>query len=391
MTWNFDAPFSRHNTDSVKWDINDQVFGRKDVLSLWVADMDFPAPQEVRDAICARAAHGAFGYTIHNPEFYEVFINWAQHRYGWKIHRDWMVDTHGVVEAINNAVQAFTQPGDTICIQTPVYPPFFKSVQLNERQLVTSPLIETPNGYEMDFNDLEAKFADGAKLFIFCSPHNPVGRVWHEDELKRLIALLNTYNVLLVSDEIHADIIFPGHTHIPVVSRDAELLKRSITLYAPSKTFNIAGLTTAVSIIPNDELRRQFNKNSLKLGDHIGNVLGLAAFTAAYKYGETWLDALNEYLYGNYMFVQSYLAEHIPVIKVTPSEGTFLLWLDCRNLNMKPRDLSHFFIHKAGLGLNEGTMFGKEGAGFMRLNIACRRALLRQALEQLKDAVDQLV
>lgn len=391
MTWNFDAPFCRKDTDSVKWDINEQVFGRKDVLSLWVADMDFPAPQQVSDAICARAAHGAFGYTIHNPEFYDVFIRWAQRRYGWKIPREWMVDTHGVVEAINNAVQAFTQPGDKICIQTPVYPPFFKSVQLNERQLVTSPLMETDAGYMMDFADLEAKFADGVKILIFCSPHNPVGRVWHKDELEQLTILLKKYNVLLISDEIHADIIFPGNTHTPIASLDDALLQRSITLYAPSKTFNIAGLTTAVTIIPNEALRTQFNAHSVKLGDHIGNVLGLVGFTAAYKHGEPWLEALNEYLFGNYEFVRNYLAEHIPAITVTLSEGTFLLWLDCRELNMKPKELTQFFVHKAGLGLNEGTMFGKDGAGFMRLNIACRRALLQQALEQLKDAVRQLI
>lgn len=390
MKWNFDAPFCRKDTDSVKWDINEQVFGRKDVLSLWVADMDFPAPQQVSDAICARAAHGAFGYTIHNPEFYDVFIRWAQRRYGWNIPREWMVDTHGVVEAINNAVQAFTQPGDKICIQTPVYPPFFKSVQLNERQLVTSPLEETDAGYVMDFADLEAKFAEGVKILIFCSPHNPVGRVWHKDELEQLTILLKKYNVLLISDEIHADIIFPGNRHIPIASLDDELLQRSITLYAPSKTFNIAGLTTAVTIISNEALRLQFKEHSVKLGDHIGNVLGMVGFTAAYKHGEPWLDALNEYLYANYQFVQSYLAEHIPTITVTPSEGTFLLWLDCRELNMKPKELLHFFVHKAGLGLNEGTMFGKDGAGFMRLNIACRQALLLQALEQLKDAVEQL-
>jgi len=390
MAFDFDAPFSRVGTDSVKWDINEEIFGRSDVIPLWVADMDFPAPKEVSEALCARAAHGAFGYTIYPEEFYDVFINWAKNRYNWDIHREWMVNSHGVVEAINTAIQCFTTINDPVLIQTPVYQPFFKSIRNNERQLVTSPLIETPAGYEMDFADLETKFASGVKMMILCSPHNPVGRVWRRDELVRLAQLLVRYNVLLISDEIHADIIYPGYRHIPIATLDETLARQCITLYAPGKTFNIAGLTTAVTIIPDEELRTQYCDFSNKMGEHIGNTLGITAFIAAYKYGGPWLDALNQYVWSNYQFVKHFVAEYIPQLRVTAQQGTFLLWLDCRNLPMKATECSRFFIDKAGLGLNDGTWFGKDGAGFMRMNIACRRSLIQQALEQLQNAVEHL-
>ena len=385
MKYDFDKIIDRKNTNCYKWDYTKQMFGKEDVIPLWVADMDFAAPVAVVQKLIKRAEHGVFGYSFEPEEYYNVFIEWLKNRHNWKIEKEWIINATGIVPAINFAIQCFTEPGDNILVQTPVYFPFFESIKKNGRKVVNSQLKLTGTKYEIDFEDLEKKLKNDVKIMLFCSPHNPVGRVWSQKELQKIGDLCKQNNVLLISDEIHADLALNKNKHVPISSISAEIQDITISMYAPSKTFNVAGLSACSIIIPNEDLRKNYQKFMDKLGLHLINNFGIDAFTASYQDGEEWLEQLLDYLWKNYKFVQKYLENNIPQIKAIELEGTYLMWLDCRELRLKQKELIDLFVNKAGLGLNDGTVFGAGGYGFMRLNIGCSRKLLEKALEQLKE------
>ncbi|MDP8202688.1 MAG: MalY/PatB family protein [Candidatus Tenebribacter burtonii] len=384
---NFDQIIDRKNTKCYKWDYNKEIFGKEELLSMWVADMDFQAPQEVLEILQKRVDHGIFGYTGLTGSFYASIINWMKKRFNWKIDQEWIVTTPGIVPAINFAIQTYTKKGDKILVQTPVYYPFFTSTENNERTLVVSQLKLSDSYYKMDFTDLERKLADDVKMMILCSPHNPVGRVWKFNELQKVSKLCFKYNVLLISDEIHSDLIIGENKHIPIPTISKDIANNSLTMFAPSKTFNVAGLSLSYVIIPNKKIRVKFQKTILNLGLHGGNVFGIEALEASYRYGQKWLDELLNYIEDNYTFVQQYLQNNIPRIKTIKMEGTYLLWLDCSELRLSQKELVSLFINKAKLALNDGSKFGKGGNGFMRMNLGCSRRLIEQALDRLAIAI----
>lgn len=388
VRYNFDEIIDRTQSDSVKWGVNETLFGRKDVLSMWVADMDFRAPEPVVRAISARAEQGIYGYVARPDSFYQSVINWLQKRHGWQTQRGWQVTTPGVVPAISLAIQAYTQPGDKIIIQSPVYHPFFHLILNNGRQIVENELINTDGYYQMDFDLLEKQAADTrVKMLILCSPHNPVGRVWKREELTRLAEICQTHGVVVISDEIHSDLVYSWAKHTPLASISEKLADNTVTLVAPSKTFNIAGLHTSTAIISNPQLYHRFSQVIENLGIGGSSIFGVVAFEAAYRYGEEWLEQLLPYLEGNMIALVDFVARQIPRIKVCRPEGTYLVWLDCRSLGLSRVELKQFMIQKAGLGLDEGAVFGRPGEGFMRLNAACPRPVLMRALNQLAEAV----
>lgn len=386
----FDEIIDRKNTCSVKWDYCKDKFGREDVLPMWVADMDFPSPIEITEAIKKRAEHCIFGYTGVSEQLTGAMIRWMKRRNNWTIRKDWTIHTPGVVTSINIAILAYTDIGDKILIQTPVYYPFYSSITDNDRQLVVNPLKNHHGYYEIDFDDLEKKFGSGVKMMILCSPHNPVGRVWKIEELNRIAELCIKYNVLVISDEIHSDLIYEGYRHIPIAAVSDGILLNSVTCISPTKTFNLAGLAESSAIIPNVDLRNKFQKTLKKTGAGMLNIFGLEAAEAAYTHGEQWLEELIAYLTVNLETLIDYFNENIPSIKVVKPEGTYLAWLDCRELSEKTGGLREFFVHKAGVGLNDGIMFGKDGAGFQRMNFACPRALLLEGLQRIESAVGKL-
>ncbi len=383
----FDQIIDRKNTKCYKWDYNKEIFGKEKLLSMWVADMDFQAPQEVLKVLQKRVDHGVFGYTGLTDSFYDSIINWMKERFDWEVKKDWIIATPGIVPSINFAIQTYTKEKNKILVQTPVYYPFFTSIKNNNRKLVISELKLIDDHHEMDFIDLEKKLADDVKMMILCSPHNPVSRVWKLEELQRVSELCLKYNVLLISDEIHSDLIFSNNKHIPIPTISKDIANNTLTMFAPSKTFNVAGLSLSYLIIPNKKIRIQFQKTLLNLGLHGGNVFGIEALEASYRYGQKWLKELLIYIEDNYTFAQQYLQNNIPKIKVIRMEGTYLLWLDCRELDLSQKELVNLFINKAGLALNDGSKFGKGGEGFMRMNLGCSRKLIEKALSQLKSAV----
>ncbi len=389
--YNFDEIIDRTNTDSVKWSINDKLFRRRDVIAMWVADMDFRAPQPVVDALVQRAQEGIFGYPTRCDNYYQALIDWLQKRHGWETQRTWQLTTPGVVPALNMAVLAYTQPGEKVVIQPPVYHPFARVALNNGRQVVENDLIEENGVYRMDFEKLDRQLADSrVRMLILCSPHNPVGRVWTREELTQLGEICLRHGVLVVSDEIHSDLVYSWAKHTPFASISPEFAKNSVTLLAPSKTFNLAGLSTSVAIAPDPALNARFCQVIENLGMGGSSVFGLTGLEAAYRYGEEWLDQLLTYLEGNLNFLEGYVRECIPAIKVRKPQGTYLVWLDCRALGLSREELKNFMIFQAGLGLDEGAVFGKPGEGFMRMNTACPRATLKRALEQLAQAVTSL-
>ncbi len=388
MTYYFDKIISRRNTNSEKWDMLLNVFGNSDVLPLWVADMDFEAPPEISQSIKQRAEHSVYGYTAIPDSCYEAILNWLKNRHGWQVDREWISFSHGVIPSLCAAIMAFTKPGDGILIQSPVYPPFFRIVQNNGRRLVNNQLRCHEGKYTIDFDTLQKQLSEGVKMMILCSPHNPVGRVWSRDELNKIGELCLKYNVILVSDEIHSDIIYPNAKHTPIGSVSEELAQISVTCIAPSKTFNIPGLGISSVIIPNSKLSDIYNKTVSNLGMSMGGIFGPIAGEAAYRYGADWLDQLLVYLQGNIDSLSQYLEENIPQIKLSKPEGTYLAWLDCKGLGLGGQEeLRDFMINKARLGLNNGTSFGPGGEGYQRLNFGCPRPVLIEALERLKAAI----
>jgi cystathionine beta-lyase len=386
MNYSFDEIIDREGTACVKWDLRKQVFGNADVLPMWVADMDFKTPDFITEAIIKRASHAVYGYTYRTDGYYNSIINWMYKHHGWKIERDWILFSPGVVPVLYMATLAFTEPGDKILIQPPVYPPFHEAVIRNNRQLVYNPLLQVGNRFEIDFEDLDKKLP-GTKIMILSNPHNPIGRVWKEVELKKIGELCIKHHVILISDEIHCDLVLPGHKHICTANLSPEIAANTITCLASSKTFNTAGLSTSSVVIPNSEIRAKLNAVIQSAHVDAGNFFGAIASEAAYNHGEEWHKRLIQYLDDNVKLVQNFLTDHLPEIKLNEHEATYLLWLDFRALGLPQPQLVDLITNKALLGLNDGTEFGVEGTGFMRLNVGCPRAMLLDGLTRLEKAI----
>jgi cystathionine beta-lyase len=387
MAYDFDRTINRYQTASLKWDEADRLFGSSGILPMWVADMDFRVPRPVIEAIKRRAEHGIFGYTTRPASYYDAVIGWMKRRHNWEIRKEWICHSPGVVPALSMMVQAFTQPGEKILIQPPVYYPFATVVTNNGRELVYNRLIEDGGTYRMDFMDLERKLSDGVKMLILCSPHNPVGRVWSKEELEQLGRLCLEYGVLVVSDEIHADLVYSGHRHIPFAVLSEELAQNSVICTAPSKTFNLAGLQTSNIIIPNETLRKTFTRIIDRNVLGLTNTFGVVATESAYREGDEWLDECLAYLEDNLAFLIRFVDSRIPTIKVIKPEGTYLVWLDCRSLGLEGKELKHLLRKKAKVALDDGSIFGPGGEGFVRINIACSRSVLEEGLHRIEQAL----
>jgi len=387
MAYDFDVVIDRVPSSSLKWSYRKRFCGEEDVLPLWVADMDFAVAPEISAAIRARAEHPIYGYPVRQDGFYTALMDWTKRRYAWEIQREWICYAPGIVPAINSAVLAFTQPGDKVIIQSPVYYPFSSAVLNNGRQLVENPLKLEDGRYEMDLADLERKLDSRTKLLVLCSPHNPVGRVWSRDELSALANLCAKKGVVIVSDEIHADIIMPGNRHTSLASISEEAARITVTCLATSKTFNLAGLCTANVVISDKRLRDAFVNMGGNLGLGTSNVFGIVAQEAAYSKGEPWLIEMLAYVEGNYGRLVSAMEDRGAGITVMPLEGTYLAWMDCRGLGMSAPELKDFFLKDAKVWLDDGPMFGAQGQGFMRLNLACPRMILDEAIERIVKAL----
>lgn len=388
MPVDFDTVPNRRGTNCFKYDFAREMGMPEDVLPLWVADMDFPTAPAVLERLHALAEHGIFGYTGVKDAYFSAVHNWYAQRFGWETQRSWLVTTPGVVFAIAIAIRAFTQTGDAILIQQPVYYPFANKVTENDRQLVVNPLILKNGRYEMDFADMERKIADNhVKMLLLCSPHNPVGRVWTKEELLRVGEICQKHGVLVVSDEIHADFTYTGHTHRVFASVKSEFADFTITCTAPSKTFNLAGLQNSNIFIPNRQLRHAYKKELSACGCGGTNCMGMAACQAAYEAGADWLEQLKQYLAGNLAYVRQFLREKLPDIALIEPEGTYLVWLDLRKLGLTEQQQRQLIVQDAKLWLDTGTLFGQGGEGFERINIACPRATIEQAMQRLERAV----
>ncbi len=386
MDYDFDQVIDRTGTDSTKWspDVLEEKFGRRDLLPLWVADMDFKSPPQVIEAIVKRAQHGIYGYSVRPESYYEAIINWTRRRFGWDIEKSWIEYTPGVVPAINYLCQAFCKAGDKILIQEPVYYPFAASIIKSGCQPVNNPLVFNGDQYEIDFEDFKNKVEDPQmKMFILCSPHNPIARVWTKEELKKMGHLCLANDVLIISDEIHNDLVYSAYQHTMLASLSEELAMNTITCTAPSKTFNMAGMQASNIIIPNKKLRRAYQEVLDK--NHIGsqNPLSMVAVEAAYNEGEEWLEKLLLYLEENIQFIHDYLAQHLPKAKLIETQATYLGWIDLSYYEQDGKKLEAFLTEQGKVALDGGTWFGQGGEGFVRINFACPRSLLEEALEKI--------
>jgi len=391
QNWSFDEVIDRSETQSAKWD-----YYEKDLLPLWVADMDFRVPQPIINAIIDRAKHGIFGYSYFHSAYFDAVLDWFKRRYDWEIKKEWLAFTPGVIPAINMAIQSFSNPGDKIIVQNPVYYPFFGAIQNNGRRLLYNPLKRIGRRYQMDLDDLKQKIKDArAKILILCSPHNPVGRVWTRDELINVGEICIENKILIISDEIHCDLILPGFTHTNFASISNNFAMNSITCTSLSKTFNLAGLQLSNIIIPNKKLRNSFINHieSVFIPEEFGylpNDLSLVAFTAAYQKCDEWLNSLLIYLKQNVDFLKSFIRNNITQIEVIEPEGTYLVWLDFRKLGIDPDKMKNFLRQKARVVLDDGSKFGRGGEGFQRINIACPRTTLQKALERIHNAIKEI-
>lgn len=382
--YDFNTVVSLENTGSVKYDLRKTLFGRQDILPMWVADMDFPTPDFIKKSIQERLNNPVLGYFFFDNAFYQSIIRWMEKRHGWIVDKKWISFTPGVVPALNVLVRTCTKEGDRIIIQPPVYHPFFFAIRNNNRQIVENPLRKGTEQYEMDFDLLESQLKQGAKMMIISNPHNPVGRCWNKETLKNVGELCAKYHCLLVSDEIHSDLVLSPHTHIPTASINETIAQNTVTCMSPGKTFNIAGLSTSEIIIPNPDIRKQFNHAlSEQLHFSSGNTFGAVALTAAYNKGEQWLDELREYIRENIEFVRSHCETHLPKIRFVRHEATYLLWADFSEYGFSDEELKHRLIHRCQLGFNEGTMFGMGGSGHQRINLACPRSTVEEMLLRL--------
>ncbi|MCJ7486754.1 MAG: PatB family C-S lyase [Candidatus Aminicenantes bacterium] len=390
MKYDFDKVVDRTGTESLKWVYPRKVLKVEDAIPMWVADMDFEAPPAVVEAIRNRAAHGVYGYPLIPPTFWQAAIGWLGRRHGWDVRKNWMAKSPGIVPALNYAVRAFTKPGDGVIIQTPVYFPFYHAVENNGRRVVRNPLRFDGRRYTMDLEDLERKLDDGGRMLILCSPHNPVGRVWTREELADLGRVAVERDLIIISDEIHHDLVYGGHRHHVFAALSRELADRTVTCIAPSKTFNIPGLSTAVVVASNPRLLEAFKDETERAGFELGQVFGIVSFEAAYAHGDDWLGELLPYLEANVDVMEKFLEERVPAIRLIRPEGTYLALLDCRGLGLEPAALNDFFLKTAHVYFSNGAMFGEEAAGFVRINFGCPRALLVEALERVERAVKEL-
>jgi cysteine-S-conjugate beta-lyase len=390
MSWNFDEPVAREGTNCIKYDLREEIFGRKDVIPMWVADMDFSTPDFIIGALKNRLNHEICGYTFRPPEYYSSVIEWIRTRHNWNVEKEWICFSPGIVPALNFSTLALTEPGDRIIVQPPVYFPFFSAVESHGRQLIYNRLVESEGRWKMDFESLASQIDSRTKMIIISNPHNPVGRVWTPEELTILAEICLKNHILILSDEIHSDLVLPGFIHTPVASLSEEIAASTITFMAPSKTFNLAGLSTSSVIISNPVLRKSFSRFVENLHVGGGNIFGTIASIAAYSNGHAWLNELLDYIDNNIDFVADYCRKMVPEIIPVMPEATYMMWLDCRKFEMTGSQLQNFFVQKAGVGMNEGSTFGPGGEGFMRINLASTHQTVMRAMEQIEKAVSSL-
>lgn len=390
MTWNFDEVPSREGTNSIKFDLRKETFGSPAVIPMWVADMDFRTPGFIIEALKARLDHEILGYTFRPENYFSSIINWLERRHNWKIKKEWICFSPGIVPAINFCTLAFTAERDNIIIQPPVYHPFYPAVESHKRKLVYNPLTENDGNWEMDFDSLKKCAETKPRMIIISNPHNPVGRAWSREELTELVDICLRNNIIILSDEIHCDLVMPDYKHTPVASISPEAASITVTCIAPSKTFNLAGLSTSSVIISNPELKKRFTGVTENLHIIGGNIFGNEASVEAYSKGDEWLDSLLDYLRSNAGYISDYCRNFVPDIIPVRLEATYLLWLDCRKFGMTGKELHEFFVFNAGVGMNEGSTFGPGGEGFMRMNIACPRKTIIKAMEQIESAVNSI-
>lgn len=389
MKYNFDEVIDRSSNRSSKYDERVKKFGTQDVIPLWVADMDFRTAQPIIDACVEKAQEGIWGYTSRPDSYFEAVQEWEKKRNNWDTDTALMSWSLGVVPAMSSLIKIFSKTGDKIMIQTPVYSEFYDITEAWDRVVVENQLVEKDGNWEIDFEDFEEKVKE-CKIFLLCNPHNPLGIVWKPEELRRMAEICIANDVLLVSDEIHSDLIFHGKTHTPTATLSKEIAERIITCVSVTKTFNLAGLQASTTIFPNMEMKKAFDKFWGNMDVHRNNAFSSVAMEAAYREGEEWLEQLLEYVSGNFDFIKEYCEKNIPKIKPNLPDATYLVWLDCRKLGMDNEELRRFMIQDAKIGLNEGYTFGRSLCGFMRLNAACPRSVLEKALKQLEDAVNAL-
>ncbi len=388
MEYNFDQIIDRRNTNSLKYDFAAERGKPADILPLWVADMDFSVPSEIQEAIYQAVSHGIFGYSEVKQDYFEVVHDWFYRHFDWDTKETWLIKSPGVVFALTMAIRALTKEGEGVMIQQPVYYPFSEMIRINSRKLVVNSLVYQDYQYSIDFDDFEEKIIKNqVKVFLLCNPHNPVGRVWTKEELLRLGEICLKHKVIVISDEIHCDFTYPGYQHIVFSNLNEEFAQNSITCTAPSKSFNLAGLQVSNIFIQNDALREKVKLEIAKSGYSQLNTLGLAACKAAYQHGEPWLMQLKAYLLGNLNYVREFIAEKLPMIKLIEPQGTYLIWLDFNEMQLTRKELEELIVHKAKLWLDPGHIFGLEGSGFERINIACQRQTLEKAMDQLYQAV----
>ncbi len=387
--FNFDQIIDRKGTNALKTDVLKERFGREDLIPLWVADMDFLSPPAITEAIIERAKHGIFGYTCPCQGYYDSIINWLDKSHGWQVKQEWLGFIPGIVKGIAFVLDCFSDKDASVIIQPPVYHPFRIIPTLHHRKIVNNNLVLKAGHYKMDFDDLKKKIDPSSKILILCNPHNPGGRVWTKEELTDLAEICYDNNILVISDEIHSDLVYKGHKHVPFASVSDKAAQNSITFMAPSKTFNIAGIVSSFSVIPNEDIRTKFHNYLEKSELNEGHLFAYIAAWAAYEKGGEWLDEAKNYLWGNIQLVDNFLKENIPSIKAMIPEASFLVWLDCRELKLSQKELVSLFINEAHLALNDGSMFGPGGEGFMRMNIGSPRSIIEKALINLKRAINK--
>jgi cystathionine beta-lyase len=356
---------------------------------MWVADMDFRTPSFIVEALAGRLKHEIFGYSYRPDAYFSSFMSWLAERHGWTVSREWIEFSPGVVPALNICTLAFTNPGDEIIIQPPVYAPFHRAVTDHGRRLVFNNLVETPQGWVMDHEGLRRLITPATRMLILSNPHNPVGRAWRREELEEIVEICHSSGVVILSDEIHSDLVLPGNRHIPLASISEQAASVTVTCMAPSKTFNLAGLSTSSVIISDPGLMEKYRRTLVALHLHLGNIFGNVASEAAYTHGHAWLESLMQYVQGNVDLVTDFCGRHLPLIKPVKPEATYMIWLDCREMGMSGAELDRFFVEKAGVGMNEGSRFGPGGEGFMRMNLACPRSVVEKALRQIERAIKE--
>lgn len=387
MKWNFDEAVSREGTNCVKYDLRKEVFGTSELIPMWVADMDFRTPDFIISALRKRLSHEILGYSFRPSEYYSSISSWLLKRHNWDVPQEWICFCPGIVPALNLCTLSFTRPGESIVVQPPVYFPFFSAVENHGRNLIYNQLTEAGDRWKMDFDSLEKSVTPETKMIIISNPHNPVGRTWSSGELMQLADICLKHKIILLSDEIHSDLILPGYHHTPMANLSDKIAEITVTCIAPSKTFNLAGLSTSSVIISNPVLRKYFNSKTDHLHIGNGNIFGTVASIAAYSEGSEWISELMIYINQNAEYVINYCRTLIPEILPVRPEATYMIWLDCRKLGMTGKELQEFFVEKAKVGMNEGSSFGPGGEGFMRMNIGTTKMNVMKAMEQIEKAV----